>query len=63
MEIQPQCLQCRHFDGTYRLGYRCEAYVMGIPDAIVHNGHDHRNPYEGDNGIHFEPLEDERAKS
>jgi len=26
----------------------------GIPDEILTNGHDHRQPFEGDNGIVFE---------
>jgi hypothetical protein len=36
----------------------CNAYPdgKGIPDAILFNKHDHKQPYAGDHGIHFEPA-------
>ena len=37
---------------------KCEAFPGGIPEAILIGEHDHKNPYDGDNGIQFEPIED-----
>lgn len=49
----PQCYRCRH----YMSGYVCRAFSAGIPETILNNFHDHRQPYPGDNGIRFEPIE------
>lgn len=47
-----QCVFCRHA----RPGSAgCDAFPGGIPGPILLNQHDHRKPYEGDNGIRFEP--------
>ena len=48
-----QCIRCEHNLG----GGLCEAYPAGIPDEILTNEHDHREPLAGDNGIRFEPIE------
>ncbi|MCY4293966.1 MAG: hypothetical protein OXC58_03895 [Acidimicrobiaceae bacterium] len=51
------CLWCHHFDqlGPYRdpMEIQCKAYPKGIPEAILDNEVDHREPYEGDGGIQF----------
>lgn len=63
-----QCLWCRHFRTNISdardlaKGWRCDAYPKRIPDAILDNEVDHRNPYEGDGGIVFEPRDDTSAQ-
>ncbi len=44
-----QCVYCEH----KRKGAVCAAFPGGIPDAILLNEHDHREPYPGDGGIRF----------
>lgn len=45
-----QCVWCHHrSDG----GRTCRAFPKGIPEAIARNMHDHRYPYDGDNGVRF----------
>lgn len=36
----------------------CGAFPQGIPQAILDNEADHRQPFEGDQGIRFEPRSD-----
>ena len=35
----------------------CAAFPNGIPIEIAFGGNDHTSPYEGDNGIQYEPTE------
>ena len=74
MKVVPQdsqCLRCVHFKGwvqdrddngiydetTERVV--CAAFERGIPSPILHNMEDHREPIEGDQGIQWEPTEDD----
>jgi hypothetical protein len=47
-----QCVWCRHRSAD---GRRCRAFPNGIPEAIAKNRHDHRQPYDRDHGVRFEP--------
>jgi len=44
-----QCLHCERFSLK-----GCPAFPDGIPEEILNNRVDHRNPYKRDNGIQFE---------
>ena len=49
------CIECKYFHfedwGT------CDAFPGGIPLDILAANVAHDEPYEGDNGIQFEPIE------
>ena len=51
----PICFECK----SYIDKYNCSAFPEGIPNEILVGEYDHRQPYEGDNGIQFEPIEEE----
>lgn len=61
MTFPLQCIRCIHLDESPATGMVCTAFRDGIPTAILTGDHDHREPYPGDNGIRFEPVEGERA--
>lgn len=48
-----QCVHCTH---KHKSGATCRAFPDGIPMKILLNEHDHRKPFEGDNGVQFEPA-------
>ncbi|GAB4191747.1 MAG: hypothetical protein Kow00105_05800 [Phycisphaeraceae bacterium] len=51
--IPVQCHTCKH----YKASTFCEAFPKdpGIPRVILENQFDHRQPYEGDHGVRWEP--------
>ena len=58
MISDPQCFRCAHLDRSNSFNpLRCRAFPDMIPVGIQMNKHDHRKPYPGDHGIHFEPTE------
>jgi hypothetical protein len=59
--LEPICLDCKHLDRTEPGLMRCAAFPDEIPIAIQLMDHDHHEPYPGDRGIRFEPLEDDHA--
>jgi hypothetical protein len=52
------CAECKHLQPN-RPGVpiHCAAFPAGIPDVILDGDFDHRQPYEGDNGVRYEPDE------
>ena len=53
-ELLSECAICKH----KHLGAdSCRAFLGGIPPALLNGTAKHRQPYEGDNGIQFEPIE------
>lgn len=67
----PQCLWCAHLKRSLAVEdfpemsetFTCSAFPDSIPRAIFANAHDHREAFEGDQGIRFEVLSaDERER-
>lgn len=56
---ETDCMKCKHLhkpvDGDW--GYKCAAFPAGIPEEIITGEVEHRQPYDGDNGIVFEAVE------
>jgi hypothetical protein len=50
--LRPMCDACIHVSEGE--GWTCSAFPKGIPNRIVEDGLDHRNPIKGDAGIRFE---------
>ena len=48
------CVDCKN----YRDKLKCLAFSDRIPKEMLIGRNDHTEPYEGDNGIQFEPIED-----
>jgi hypothetical protein len=56
----PQCIFCIHVNP--RNWFVCPAFPDGVPEDIYYNRVDHRQPFNGDNGIHFEPKDQQAAE-
>lgn len=59
MPICPGCV--RYHQPTAGL-LKCDAFPLGIPDPILRNEADHRQPFEGDHGILFLPRNPDDAE-
>jgi len=69
MISSPNCFErkCKHYIGVKNFSSEvetdeqniCSAFKNGIPTEIAYGTNLHTKPYEGDNGIQFEPIEDE----
>lgn len=54
-----QCMSCKHLherEQQAKTGRNCAAFQF-IPMTILNDEVDHRQPFEGDNGIQWEPKE------
>ncbi len=55
MPQSDQCLTCRHYEGDFA----CAAFPSRIPQEILTGLYDHREAYQGDHGIRWEPRDGE----
>ena len=55
MQTIAPCISCKHLMD----GIKCKAFPKGIPEEIFILGEsDHTEPFKGDNGIQFEPIDE-----
>jgi hypothetical protein len=52
----PQCIDCANLVSISNR--TCKAFPEGIPEEILTWRWDHINPFPGDNGIRFVPIEE-----
>lgn len=58
---RPDCMKCKHWHYENEESFTCEAFPDGIPKEVI-MGYDHRNPYPGDNGIRFGPVDEDELE-
>jgi hypothetical protein len=49
--ITTRCWRCTRYRGQLD----CDAFPNGIPEAILSGEHDHAEPYQGDQGLTYQP--------
>ena len=54
------CSLCKHRLNTREERPYCKAFPDGIPSEITKGDHFHLTPYEGDQGIQYEPMDEQR---
>ena len=54
--------QCAGCINKNKEGAICKAFPDKIPDIILFSKFDHTKPFNGDNGIQFEPIDQEKKK-
>jgi len=59
--ITAQCFNCKNYMGNND-GYKCKAFPKEIPSIIITGAYNHKIPYDGDNGILFDPIKKEVDK-
>lgn len=59
--MPPICVGCTRLKGTLD-NPKCDAFPLAIPADILLSKADHRQPYEGDNGIRYEPKTEADAQ-
>lgn len=53
--VPPMCVVCARIKEDR--SFTCEAFPDEIPDDIAFRYVDHRNPYPGDGGLQFVPID------
>lgn len=59
--LSPICYGCTHFRAKDETPC-CDAFPDGIPVTILRSAVDHREAYPGDQGIRFDPVDEESAE-
>jgi hypothetical protein len=52
-----QCIYCTRFQPGNPQGPTCTAFPSGIPEPIIQNEFDHRQPHPDDNGMQFDAVD------